>query len=47
MVENGCEHEGLRLDMDLMALEPGLKATLDAMVCDAEGESLGKTLNTK
>lgn len=49
--ENGCEHDGLLLDIDLMALVPGLRATLDAMLCSAreklEREFKKKTPGTK
>jgi hypothetical protein len=32
VVENGCEHDGLRFESDLMALVAGLDTFLDAIV---------------
>lgn len=38
-MENCCEHEGLRLEMERMALEPGLMGMiLVAMVVWREGQ---------
>lgn len=37
MEENGCEHEGLRFDRDLMALAPGRIGIILVAMIDGEG----------